>query len=165
MTGIALRSAAVGTRPAVTRGSRPVVLSAAVLSLLGGWVHLAYAAPHFRAWWLYGAFFAGVGIGQGLLAAALIRWPQPWVALTGIAMNAGVVVMYVMTRSGGIPIGPHAGVVEKAKTIDLLTTASEVVVIVLLLLLLGRRATRFTVNVILLLGILLWVGRLTDQMP
>ena len=38
-------------------------------------------------------------------------------------------------------------------------------VIVLLLLLLGRRATRFTVNVILLLGILLWVGRLTDQMP
>ena len=159
------RSGAVAARPAVTHASRPVVLTAAALSLLAGWVHLAYVAPHMRAWWLYGLFFLAVGLGQGVLAALLIRWPQPWVALAGIAMNAGVVVMYVMTRSGGVPFGPHAGVVEKAKTIDLLTTASEVAIIVLLLLLLGRRATRVAVNVVLVLGVLLWVARLTETMP
>ena len=62
--------------------------------------------------------------------------------LAGIALNAGVVVMYVMTRAGGIPVGPHKGVVEKATTVDLLTTAGEVVLIVLLLAMLGRMACR-----------------------
>ena len=153
------------TRPAATSVSRRGVLAAAGLSLLAGWVHLAYAGSHLRAWWAYGAFFIAVGLGQGLLAAVLLRWPRPGVALAGIAGNLGVVVMYVMTRAGGIPLGPHKGVVEKAGTIDLLTTAGEVAVIVLLLAMLRRTACRVTVNVILLCGALLWAGRLTDTLP
>jgi hypothetical protein len=159
------RAGVRATRPAATSVSRPGVLAAAVVSLLAGWVHLAYVGAHLRAWWAYGAFFLAVGLAQGLLAAVLLRWPRPGVALAGIAINLGVVVMYVMTRAGGIPLGPHKGVVEKAGTIDLLTTAGEVVVIVLLLAMLGRTACRVTVNVILLCGALLWVGRLTDTLP
>jgi hypothetical protein len=166
VTQIALRRAAVSTaRPAATHVSRPAVVAAVVLSLVTGWVHLAYTGSHFRAWWLYGAFFLAVGIGQALLGAALVRWPRPAVAIAGIALNAGVVVMYVMTRAGGIPLGPHKGVVEKATTVDLLTTAGEVALIVLLLAMLGRTACRIAVNVMLLLGVLLWVGRLTETLP
>jgi hypothetical protein len=87
------------------------------------------------------------------------------VALAGIAGNLAVVVMYVITRSGGIPLGPHNGVVEKATTVDLLTTAGEVAVIVLLVAMLGRTARRVAVNVILACGVLLWAGRLTDTLP
>jgi hypothetical protein len=166
MTQVAsVRAGVRASRAAATSVSRPGVLAAAGVSLLAGWVHLAYTSAHLRAWWAYGAFFLVVGLGQGLLAAALLRWPRPVVAIAGIAGNLGVVMMYVVTRSGGIPLGPHKGVVEKATTIDLLTTAGEVVVIVLLLAMLGHTACRVTVNVLVLCGALLWAGRLTDTLP
>jgi hypothetical protein len=164
---LALRTGALraAREPGAATTSRPVLLGVVALSVLTGWVHLAYVAPHFRAWWAYGVFFLVVGLGQGLLGAALLRWPSAWVALAGIAGNLGVVVMYVISRSSGVPLGPHAGVVEKATTIDLLTTGAEIVLVVVLLTMLGRIACRLAMNVILLLGVLLWVGRLTDHLP
>ena len=53
--------------------------AAAALSLAAAWVHLAYAAPHLRQWWAYGAFFLATGAGQALFAPLILRRPRAWV--------------------------------------------------------------------------------------
>jgi hypothetical protein len=161
----------VASRPAVAapaaartpRTAAPAV--AAALSLGAAWVHLAYTASHFRLWWAYGAFFLAVGIGQALYAPLVLRRPRPAVALLGIAGNVAIVGMYVLSRTAGPPLGPHAGIPEAAGAVDMATTAGEVALVVVLLALLGGATRRRVANVLLLAGALLWALRLTGNMP
>jgi len=138
---------------------------AALLSLGAAWAHLAYSGSHLRQWWAYGAFFVAAGAGQALFAPLVLRRPVPWVALVGIAGNVAIVGMYVVTRTAGPPLGPHAHVPEPAGAIDLATTAAEVVLVGLLLTLLGGRTRRAVVNVLLAAGLLLWALRLVGGLP
>jgi hypothetical protein len=138
---------------------------AAALSLLVAWVHLAYAASHLRQWWAYGAFFVAAGVTQALFAPLVLRRPRPWVAAAGIAGNVAIIGMYVVTRTAGPPLGPHAHVPEPAGAIDLATTGAEVALVVVLLTLLGGRTRRVVVNALLAGGALLWALRLGGQLP
>ena len=150
-------------RRAAPRIAAPV--AAAVLSLLAAWVHLAYAASHLRQWWAYGAFFVAAGAGQALFAPLILRRPARWVAAVGIVGNVAIIAMYVMSRTAGPPLGPHAHVPEPAGPIDLATTAGEVVLVAVLLTLLGGRTRRVAVNLLLAGGVLLWALRLGGQLP
>jgi hypothetical protein len=149
--------------PASPRTAAPAV--AAALSLLVAWVHLAYAASHLRQWWAYGAFFVAAGAGQALFAPLVLRRPVPWVALAGIGGNVAIVLMYVVTRTAGPPVGPHAHVPEPAGAIDLATTAAEVVLVGVLLTLLGARTRRVALNLLLAGGVLLWALRFGGSLP
>src|ERR1700749_2095598 len=93
--------------------------AAAVLSLAAAWVHLAYAAPHLRQWWAYGAFFLATGAGQDLFAPLIRRRPRAWVIAAGLAGNVAIIAMYVVSRTYGPPLGPHAHAPEVAGAIDL----------------------------------------------
>ena len=126
---IALPRPATGARIAAAAPPRTTVAVAAALSLGAAWVHLAYVAPHLRQWWAYGAFFLATGIGQALFAPLILRWPRPWLAVVGIAGNLAIVAMYVLSRTNGAPLGPHANVPERVGTVDLATAGAEVVLI------------------------------------
>jgi hypothetical protein len=148
------------------RAERGTALAlAAALSLGAAWVHLAYVAPHLRQWWAYGAFFIAAGAGQALFAPLILRRPRPWLVLAGIAGNVAIVGMYVMSRTAGPPLGPHAHVAERAGTIDLSTTAAEIVLVGVLVTLLGARTRRLVLDALLVGGALLWVLRLTGRLP
>jgi peptidoglycan/LPS O-acetylase OafA/YrhL len=149
-----------------TLGSRwsAAVLAAAVLSMAAGWIHFAFVASHWRDWWAYGAFFLATGVFQALLAPALLRWPSAWTALAGIVGNLGIVGMYVLSRTSGIPMGPHTGVVEKATVVDLTCTAGEIVLIGVLLGMVGQTNRRWIINLLLVVGVALWVLRLTNRL-
>jgi len=138
---------------------------AAALSLLAAWVHLAYTASHFRQWWAYGAFFLAAGAGQALYAPLVVRRPAPAVALLGIAGNLAIVGMYVVSRTAGPPLGPHAHVPEPTGPIDLATTAAEIALVGVLLTLAGARTRRWAVNLLLAGGALLWALRLSGRLP
>jgi hypothetical protein len=138
---------------------------AAALSLAAAWVHLAYVAPHLRQWWAYGAFFIAAGAGQAVFAPLVLRRPRPWVILAGIAGNVAIVGMYVVSRTAGPPLGPHAHVAERAGTIDLATTAAEIVLVAILVTMLGARMRRVVLDALLVNGVLLWVLRLTGRLP
>lgn len=155
-------------RAVAARRSAPLVSApgaAAALSLAVAWVHLAYVSSHLRQWWAYGAFFLAAGVGQALFAPLVLRRPVPWVAAVGIAGNLAIVGMYVVSRTTGPPLGPHAHVPEPAGAIDLATTAAEIALVGVLLTLLGARARRWTVNLIVAGGALLWALRLGGQLP
>jgi hypothetical protein len=140
--------------------------AAAGLSLLAAWVHLAYTASHWQDWWAYGVFFLGMGVFQGLCVPAIVRWPRSApVALATIAGNLGIVGMYVLSRTAGIPMGPHEGVVEEAGAIDLAVTAAELAIVVCLITQLRPRPRRLVLNVLVAAGAVLWLLRLSDRLP
>ena len=152
----------------VPRRTAPRVASpaaAAALSLAVAWVHLAYVASHLRQWWAYGAFFLAAGVGQALFAPLVLRRPTPRVAAVGIAGNLAIVGMYVLSRTAGPPLGPHAHVPEPAGAIDLATTGAEIALVGVLLTLLGARSRRWTVNLLVAGGALLWALRLSGRLP
>lgn len=138
-------------------------LVAALLSLVGAWIHFAYVSSHWRDWWAYGVFFLVSALFQGLFAAAMLKWPNRWTALAGIAGNFGIIAMYVMSRTYGIPMGPHTGIVEKASAIDLSCTAGEIVLVGILLGMVGTTSRRLIINLLLVIGVALWFLRLTNN--
>jgi len=161
---IALR-AAVAPAAAASAARRRAALTAAVLSLAVAWVHIAYTASHLQAWWAYGAFFLAVGAGQALFAPLVLRHPRPRVALAGIAGNVAVVGMYVLSRTAGPPLGPHARVPEAAGAIDLGTTAAEIAIVGVLLTLLGGRTRLWVADGLVAGALLLWTLRLSGTLP
>jgi hypothetical protein len=136
--------------------STPTALSrltwvAAGLSVFASLLHGLVTQEHFDEWWGYGAFFVVAAVAQMGYAAVLIL--APWrdgsasgllahlgrraetaFYLLGVAGNAAIVALYVVTRAIGIPFfGPEAGAVEPIGPIDALSKVTEVALIGVLL--------------------------------
>lgn len=98
-------------------------------SLAAALVHLLVSPEHFEEWWGYGLFFFFAGFAQALFAILILL--QPWryhpalgarphadrdtrrFYAAGIAGNAILVLLYLVTRTVGVPLlGPGAGEVE-----------------------------------------------------
>lgn len=125
---------------------------AAGLNLLAGAGHFGVTADHFEQWWGYGLFFVASGTAQVVLALALWtravnptdsgpswRRLKAWMYGLGAGGNAAIIVLYLVTRTVGIPnVGPEGGEVEAVALYDVVVTLGEAVAVVLLLILLRR---------------------------
>ena len=82
---------------------------AAVASIGAAVIHLGVTPAHWRDWAASGVFFASIAVFQ--LVWGFLAWSRPTaVALAaGIAVNAGSVGLWIVSRTGGMPFGPHAG--------------------------------------------------------
>jgi hypothetical protein len=158
----------VAPAPAAAAGPVPrrhAVATAAALSLAVAWIHFVYMRSHFDEWWGYGAFFLAAGAGQALFAPLVLRRPAPWLIAGGIAGNLAIVGMYVLTRTSGPPLGPHAHAPERVGLADLGATATEIVLVAVLVSLLAPRARRRVTDLLLAAGIALWILRATGHLP
>jgi hypothetical protein len=110
--------------------SRETVLilrAAATLSMLVAAMHLWVVPEHLQEWWGYGTFFVIVAAAQGLYGLGLLRRPSRPFLLLGVAGNLAIVILWLVTRTTGIPLlGPHAGEVEGVGGLDLACTLGEV---------------------------------------
>lgn len=126
---------------------------AAAMSLFAALVHLWATPEHLSEWWGYGAFFLGVALAQGVYAAVLLRRPSRRLLLAGIIGNSSIVLLYLATRTLGVPpVGPEAGEVEAVGLIDACATASEVVLVGALGVLLLWRLLRERLGLALILA-------------
>lgn len=137
---------------------------AAVLSLAAAALHLVVLGPHLQEWWAYGAFFLAAAAGQAAFAVLVLLRTPSWLLLTGIGGNLSIVGMYVLSRTNGPPLGPHAGRPEPAALLDVGCAFAELGVIVALLGLLPARLARRTTTSLALIGLVLWTGRLTGAL-
>ncbi|HEX4698726.1 MAG TPA: hypothetical protein VH857_05105 [Actinomycetes bacterium] len=97
-------------------------------SLGAGLIHLAVVQEHFDEWWLYGTFFLAVGVAQIIWAVvALAKDNPPWRLLTAWC-NVAIVVLWAVTRTTGLPIGPEPGQAEAVGRADVLCGVLELVV-------------------------------------
>ena len=113
--------------PQASRGAAATLRVAAALSLLAAAIHLSVTPVHLEEWWGYGAFFAVLAVAQGTYGLGLLRRPSRAFLLLGAAGNLAVAILWLVTRTTGIPLlGPHAGEVEGVGVPDLACALAEV---------------------------------------
>ncbi|MHB8586931.1 MAG: hypothetical protein ACYDDF_13970 [Thermoplasmatota archaeon] len=138
-----------------TPGVRNLLKGAAALALVASVLHMINAPEHFSDWWGYGFFFllsSGAqlleALGLWIMAASakpfqLDPSPAEWQAdprsfallmirpraylWLGIIGNLAVALLYLVTRTVGIPfVGPDAGAIEPWNVEGLLAVACEI---------------------------------------
>jgi hypothetical protein len=85
---------------------------------------------HAGHYWLFGVLFGAVALGQIGLAVALWRTQvSDGVLVAGAVVTLGVVAVWLVSRTVGLPIGPWAGTAEQAGVSDAIATLTELVFI------------------------------------
>jgi hypothetical protein len=117
--------------PAVTRPLASVMaVDLALLSGAAAIIHGAVIGQHLREFWLFGAFFAVAALAQLAWALLAIARPARRLWLAGAVGNAAVIVVWIVSRTVGLPLGEEAGRAEPVGFADALSTAYEVVLVV-----------------------------------
>lgn len=129
----------VGSGRASSRPGAPI-LAAAMCSLLAAGVHAAVGPEHFREGLALGLFFVLAALAQVLWAAAVLRFPSREVLLAGAVGNGAIVVLWIVTRTLGLPFGLLPGP-EEVGPLDILASAAELGVVVAAGLALAHRST------------------------
>ena len=132
------------TRPELPPSSALRV--AAFASVVAAGIHVAVAPEHFREAALYGAFFVVAAACQLVGAATLLVLRSRLLTSLVAGGNALVVVLWLVTRVVGIPVGPQAGEIERVQLLDVSASTAETAVVVCCVLAL-RRVTRLARSV------------------
>jgi FtsP/CotA-like multicopper oxidase with cupredoxin domain len=117
------------------------VLSAAAFTASAGAIHLAVVPDHFEEYVPFGLFFLAVGLAQMAAAAAILYRPCRRLLLALAAANAGLLALWLVSRTSGLPIGPDPGIPEPIGFADAACASLEVLSLPALLILAirGRR--------------------------
>ncbi len=148
----------------------------AVASLASAAIHVDVIPEHREEWWLFGAFFTALAVIQVLSAALVLWWPRRSILVGVAALNVGVVLLWLLSRTAGLPIGPPvadftaglgdpskggygehaAGLPEAVGRLDLTSTILELIVVVAVCALLPARIRGRLLNAICLVGVVVW---------
>ncbi|MGH7911267.1 MAG: hypothetical protein ACREQM_12120 [Candidatus Dormibacteraceae bacterium] len=97
----------------------------AITSLVPAVIHFAVAGEHFQEFWLFGVLMLVAAWLQLASAIGLVARPSRTVVALGAALNAGVLTVYVITRTVGDVVGPTPHSVEPVGFGDLFCTVCE----------------------------------------
>jgi FtsP/CotA-like multicopper oxidase with cupredoxin domain len=112
----------------------PARIAAAILLAGAAAIHLSVAPEHFREYVPYGVFFAGAAAAQGGLALGVLIRPGRALPLAACAACVGLVVLWALSRTAGVPIGPESGGPDAVGVADLACVALESLAVAPLLL-------------------------------
>lgn len=111
------------------------------LSIGAAVIHFAVTFEHFQEYTLYGVFFLIISWAQLIWPAGLFwrparwrerprkrRWETLWLGL-GLAGNAIVLGIYVVSRTAGLPFGPDLHHPESAGALDVVSCVLEALLI------------------------------------
>ncbi len=102
------------------------------LAVAAGAIHALAMVQHFGEGVLYGAFFAVVAASQLGWGTWVYRHPEERRHLTAAAIaNGAIVLIWVLSRTAGLPLGPQAGRPEVPGLIDVLATLDELAIVLL----------------------------------
>ncbi len=127
---------------------------AVILSISAGLIHGLNVQEHLAEWWGYGFFFLFAAAGQFVYGLILIVQPwnydetggrrdgrryAQWVYRGGIVANGFLIVLYLVTRTAGVPfVGPSAGQTEPFTPVGLATKLIEAALVAVLVTLVRR---------------------------
>jgi hypothetical protein len=152
---------------------RPLALDCAiVLSSTAALAHFVATPGHYVWWPAAGVFFAVLGVAQFAYAVLLLRGARGnRFLLAGIWGTVGVIMVYVASRTVGIPMAPpvsaHGGrwivgrsaVPDGAKYVgplDIMTLVAEILLVVTLLGQLPTKLKNRAVNRVMWIGLVVW---------
>ena len=113
--------------PSTIRRHGPVALLAGAVSVAAaGAVHLAVVPEHLAEYLLFGLFFAVVGVGQLGAAVAVLLRPGRRLLLTVATAEVLLALLWWVSRTTGLPIGPEPWSPEAVGVPDVLCVVVEV---------------------------------------
>lgn len=118
------------------------VLALALLSAACAAIHSAVSAEHFREAFIFGAFFLAASTSQAGWAILIVYRPNRTLLWVGAVGNAATIVLWTLTRTVGLPVGPQPWRAEAIGTLDLISTLLELAVVLCAARLLARRTNR-----------------------
>jgi hypothetical protein len=105
---------------------RLICRAAAVAFLVGAaLIHAVWMVIHLQEWAWAGIFFLLLALTESALALALIVVPGSRTYVAAIVVSLGTVVVWAVSRTVGMPIGPEAGLPEPVGAPDLMATLFE----------------------------------------
>lgn len=110
---------------------QPASVPGRVLALVGlaataGVIHLVATVEHVGDDWPLGVFFALVGSGQLLAARSIYRRPDDRRVLKAVAAGSvAIALLWLLSRTTGLPFGPRAGKVSSVGAADTIATLQE----------------------------------------
>ena len=113
----------------------------ALVALAGvaGFIHVVAAIEHADEPWTLPAFFLIVGTAQLVAAWAIRRNPRDERLLKLVAAGSvGVALLWIVSRTTGVPFGPDAGEVQSAGVADTIATMLELGLAVLVAVIVRR---------------------------
>jgi hypothetical protein len=141
-------------------GGTALVLAGALAVIAAG-VHMLVTPEHLAAWWGYGAFFIVITNVEIAIVGLLVIKPSTWAIQVAIWTTLATLLMYLVSRTAGIPLGPDAGMVEAVDALGVVATVAEAGLLVLMCGMLADRARSRTLTVLAAIGVLLWGAALT----
>jgi hypothetical protein len=151
-----LSAAIVGGWQRTTRGvpaarrftaAEELVLVAALLVFASSFIHSVVIAVHFEEFWLFGALFAATTVLQAAWTVLVYGDPlNRRLLLAGAVGNAALVVVWTVSRTVGLPIGPRPWQPEAVGVVDVLSTLDEIAAVVLLAAVLAVRGRRPSIS-------------------
>ena len=170
---MSLRLASSRTARRSTAGRRTAAADLAIVcSSAGALAHLVAAPSHYTWWPIAGVFFVVLGLAQLAFGLAMLRGARhERFLLAGIWGTVGVILLYVASRTVGLPMTPpvpfHGGrwvpgrsVVPNGEKyvgpLDIFTLVAELILVVVLIGMLPSRSKAQTVNRLMWVGLVLW---------
>jgi hypothetical protein len=126
-------------------GARPVddrMLVVCGLTVGAGLIHAVAGVQHLDEYLLYTLFFEVLAIAQLAWGIALYRAPSPRLMAIGAVGCALVVLLWIASRTTGLPIGPEPWTPEGVGVIDSVASADELMIAILILFELSRAPGR-----------------------
>jgi hypothetical protein len=109
-------------------GRRPFVLPVVALAGVGAAsVHVVVMPTHFAESAFYGSFFAVAATMQIVYSAWLLARPSRALLTAGAVSNVSIALLWLYTRTAGIPLGPASGQTEPFGALDTLASFFELV--------------------------------------
>lgn len=133
--------------------------AAALGMVVAGGGHLLAALAHIGHDVRFTIFFLAVGLVQICLGPGLRhRRPRPatiWLALAG---TAALLLLYLVSRTVVLELGPHSDRPEDPDPVGTVVVLAELVTVGALPGLLAPRSSRLALNLLLSLGVVVWLA-------
>ena len=133
----------------------------AALAFLGALIHVGAAADHWSEYHLYTLAFSSLAVLQVGWALLILRGASRRTLVLGCALQLGIVALWAVSRTVGVPLAPTAWTPEEIGVADLTETVGELVTVLAVLSVLfgersnAARAVRRRMPSMLLLAILI----------
>ncbi len=109
-------------------GLLPAVLAGGLIGVAA--IHAAVVPQHLEEWTAAGVFFVLMTLAELSLAVAVVLFRRPMVFLACAASSVGSLLLWLFSRTIGIPFGPNPGVAESAGLADVAACALQVLTLV-----------------------------------
>ena len=116
-----------------------LAVAAALLSAGAAAIHAAVAGPHLDEYAPFGALFVASALAQALWAALVLSMPSKRLLAAGIAGNGAIIIVWTLSRTSGLPLGPDPWTAEPVAAVDVAATAFELGILAASALLLAPR--------------------------